>query len=276
MIVGAGWLGSAAALHLARAGERVIATTRSGAPRDGVPAHPGLVWEAFDRDRDGVGRLSELVRRVRAVVVCWAPAGRQVDRTQHYVGGAEMVIEACADATLDRLVYTSSTSALPPLDDELDEACATWPEAERGRIQRRAEEVIASGAALHNLPCTILRLAGLYGPGRELDRVYRWEEGKALAGDGAAPTNLVHQDDVCASIVASLELPANTSALVQVCDDDHATRRTCFARVARMQGREEPTWELPAAPPRGKRVANRKLKELLGVELRHPHHGVVE
>ena len=272
LIVGAGWLGSAAARQLADSGDSVVATTRSGEPRVGVVPHPRVRYAPFDAARDGAARLAELVRGVQAVVVCWAPGGRGVDRHRHYVGGAETVIEACASAALDRLVYTSSTSALPALDAELDEGCATWPQAERGQIQRRAEEVIAAGAAGQSLPYVTLRLAGLYGPGRELDRVYRWEEGQTLAGDGAAPTNLVHRDDVCAAIAASLELPADSSGLVQICDDDHAPRRECFAHVARQQGRAAPGWEEPPGPPRGKRVANRRMKELLGVELCYPRH----
>ncbi len=277
LILGAGWTGSAAALQLAAGGKAVVATTRSGRPSAGGSTsasadRPDIAWKAYDSSRDSVDHLAELVASVDAVVVCWAPSSREADRRAHYVGGAQAVIAACDRRPPRRLVYTSSTSALPSPDElrELDETCEDWPETERGRIQREAEETIRLGCERLKIPWIVLRLAGLYGPGRGLERIYRWEDGTPLRGDGAAPTNLVHLDDVCQAIEASIALPAGVSGVVHVCDDDHSTRRQVFADQARRQGRAEPEWELAEAAPRGKRVGNLKLKEVLGVRLRHP------
>jgi nucleoside-diphosphate-sugar epimerase len=81
---------------------------------------------------------------------------------------------------------------------------------------------------------------------------------------------MVHLDDVCQAIEAAIDLPPSVSGVVHVCDDDHSTRRRAFAAVARRLGRAAPEWELPEAPPRGKRVSNHKLGEVLGVRLLHP------
>ena len=178
---------------------------------------------------------------------------------------------ACERHPPTRLIYTSSTSALPSVDRELDESCDEWPESERGRIQREAEETIRTGCERAAIPWIILRLAGLYGPGRGLERLYRWEDGVPLSGDGAAPTNLVHLDDVCRAIEAGLALGRDTGGIVHVCDDDHSTRRQVFADLARRTGQSEPLWELPETEPRGKVVCNRRLKEFLGIHLSHPH-----
>ena len=46
-------------------------------------------------------------------------------------------------------------------------------------------------------------------------------------------------------------------------------------RLAQREGREPPRWELEIdedAVPTGKRVGNRRLKRVLGVQLRHPVH----
>lgn len=269
LVVGAGWLGGAVAEHLARRGRRVVATNRRGV---GDTASEGVQWAAYDSLRDGAARLAPLVAAAESVIVCWAPSGGDVDRRAHYVGGAAAVIAACADHLPQRLVYTSSTSALADRDGEVDENCDEWPKGERGRIQREAEEVIRSGSERLGVAWFILRLAGIYGPGRELDRIYRWQDGSTLAGDGAAATNLVHRDDVVRSIEAALAQPPSVSAIVHVCDDDHTPRRKMFAALAEQQGRPTPQWEFPPAPTRGKRVANRKLKQLLGVKLSHPAH----
>lgn len=269
LILGAGWLGSALALRLAGGGRRVVATTRSG---EGSVVGEGIRWQAYDSTRDGVERLANLVASAEAVVVCWAPSGADIDRHAHYVGGAAALIEACERRPPHRLVYTSSTSALPAVDGELDEGCAEWPTDRRGRIQREAEETIRRGCQRLGIAWFILRLAGLYGPGRELERIYRWQDHTPLAGDGAAASNLVHLDDVCQAVEAALDLAKPISGIIHVCDDDHATRRQVFADVARRLGRASPAWELPEATPRGKRVANRKLAEVLGIRLMHPRH----
>jgi nucleoside-diphosphate-sugar epimerase len=269
LIIGAGWVGSAAAVRLARRGNPVVATTRSGRAAADEPA---IEWRAYDSARDDGATLSRLIGDADVVVVCWAPSGRDVDRRLHYVGGAAKVVDACAAHRPSRLIYTSSTSALPAVDADLDESCEQWPDNERGRIQREAEETIRSGCERLAIPWTVLRLAGLYGPGRGLERIYRWEDGKPLAGDGSAPTNMVHLDDVCQAIEAAVDLPAGVCGIVHVCDDDHSTRRRAFADLARRQGRAAPEWELPEGPPRGKRVCNGKLKETLSVRLLHPRH----
>lgn len=269
LILGAGWLGSDLAVRLARGGAAVVATNRSGSASVESEA---IRWAAYDSERDGVARLVELLPEAGAVVVCWAPSRRDVDRRRHYVGGAEAIIEACERRPPRRLVYASSTSALPARDGELDESCEEWPADERGRIQRAAEVVVRAGCERSGIPWFILRLAGLYGPGRELERIYRWTDGVPLSGDGAAATNLVHRDDVCRAIITALNQPPQTCGVVHVCDDDHSTRREIFAALATRQHRPPPLWELPPAAARGKRVANRRLKELLGGELLHPRH----
>lgn len=270
VILGAGWTGSAVALRLAASGNAVVATTRSGRPSvDGS----AIEWKAYNSTRDGADQLADVMTEADAVVVCWAPSGREVDRRAHYVDGAAAVIEACELRPPRRLVYTSSTSALPTTDGDIDEKCAEWPDTERGRIQREAEETIRRGCERLKIPWIILRLAGLYGPGRDLERIYRWENDTPKPGDGAAPTNLVHLDDVCQAIEASVALPADVSGVIHVCDDDHSSRRQVFADQARRQGRAEPEWELPETAPRGKRVSNRKLKAVLGVRLLHPWRG---
>ncbi|MDG1956950.1 MAG: NAD-dependent epimerase/dehydratase family protein [Candidatus Binatia bacterium] len=276
VIIGAGWIGGAAAASLVEEGYAVVATTRTGRPR-GEPLRPSATYKAFDLARDGVAALAELIEGAHAVIVSWAPGGPDADRRGLYLGGAEVVAQACALAPPARLIYTSSTSALPDqLNqlEELDEDCAEWPTSERGRLQRDAEEVILTGAARANVPVAVLRLAGLYGPGRELGRIYRRDPEAVIPGSGCAPTNLVHRDDVLQAIRAALELPAAWSGVIHVCADDHRTRREIFAEVARHEGRPAPVWELPPEPVSGKSVGNRGLREVLGVSLIHPDHDI--
>jgi nucleoside-diphosphate-sugar epimerase len=271
VVVGAGWVGSAIADYWAAAGYKVVATTRSGRPH-APPVSPQVVFAPFDLVKDNGGALAGIVAGADILVVCWAPAGRDADRRGLYLGGAQAVVEALAGVRPARLIYTSSTSALPDRNEELDEQCAEWPTTDRGRLQREAEEVILTGAQQADVPVAILRLAGLYGPGRELGRIYRRDSAAILSGSGCTPTNLIHREDVVSAIFACRDLPASWSGVIHVCADDHRSRREIFAEAARREGRAAPTWELPESPVTGKRVGNRRMQELLGVRLRYPQH----
>jgi nucleoside-diphosphate-sugar epimerase len=279
LVVGAGWIGCEVAGSLVRAGTSVVATTRSGLWRGGSQPPAGVALHRLDLLRDDDRARAAVFAGVRAAVACLAPGGEQ-DRRALYVDGARRFAEGCAAADLRRAVWCSSTSALPSIDGPVDEECTTEPDGERGRVQRDAENAFREVCEASGTPWVILRLAGLYGPGRELERVYRLagaEDGTArepapLPGDGLEPTNLVHREDVVASIVAALHLDASVSTLVHVVDQDHTTRRDLVARLAERLGAPTPRWERDGGAPCGKRVTSRRLAEVLGVRLVHPRH----
>jgi len=284
VVVGAGWIGSRVAIELAASGVAVVAATRSGAWRGEGPRPTRVSLRALDLLRDDPADVAAALAVGRAAVACLAP-GRDQERRSVYVDGARRFALSSAAASLARAVWCSSTSALPAADGDVDEDCDAWPLDERGRVQREAEEVFREGCRASGIPWVILRLAGLYGPGRDLERLYRrpptrgghigasaGADESPLPGDGSEPTNLVHRDDVVAAIIAALRLDPSVSTLVHVCDRDHTTRRELLARLAARDGSPPPRWEREAGPPRGKRVASVRLEAILGVVLAHPRH----
>lgn len=219
--------------------------------------------------------LAEALAGARALVVCYAP-GRGQDRRELYVEGTRRLLAAAAGLGLRRVVYTSSTSALPERDAWLDDDEPEWPSEPRGRVQREAEAAVADACSRIGVPWVVLRLGGLYGPGRELFRLYRGEAGAVLPGDGAQPTNLIHRDDAIAAVQAALSLPAEVQGVINVVDDDHTSRREIFARLAVLRGAPPPVWEVETSTSRGKRVRNERMKSLLGLTLVHPRHSPEE
>ncbi|MEE9386090.1 MAG: NAD-dependent epimerase/dehydratase family protein [Nannocystaceae bacterium] len=272
LIVGTGFLGSRIQKKLEEIGvSEVVPTTRSGVwdARNGT-APPAVTQ--LDVITDPQDRLQAVVAGVRSMVICYAPGSTQA-RRELYVQGTTRILRA-AD-TLTRVVYVSSTSALPDGDAWVDESCDKWPEGDRGHTQREAEEQVRSICERGAISWTVLRLAGLYGPGRDLRAIYGPRSNRTLAGDGWQHTNLIHVQDAVTSIVAALGLPREHSARFHICDDDHRTRRELFAEAAKLAGRVPPSWESvppPGSPPRGKRVCNRRMKRELGVVLQHPTH----
>lgn len=269
-VIGAGYLGRPLALALPRP---ALAVSRSGAasawPSGHVPADIHL--HALDLVHADPAAIATALAPARSLVICIA-AGRTQDRRAVYLDGTRRLLDACADLPLARVVYTSSTSALPDRDGWIDDDEPARPEDPRGLVQRDAEDLVRARCEAAGWPWLILRLAGLYGPDRELFRLYRDDPDAEQPGDGMQATNLIHRDDALAACLAALALDPRHSATVNICDDDHRPRRSMFAALARAAGHPEPRWQHPPGPVRGKQVRNERMKQLLGLRLQHPQH----
>ncbi len=275
-MIGAGFLGAKLAERLLKTSP-VFATTRSGTLD--APGVRGLEVRGLDVIRDSDTRINGALEGAEALVICMA-AGRQQDRRALYVEGTRRILHAFLPGPIGmsigtcRIVYISSTSAIADLDGRIDEDDQRWPMSERGRVQREAEELVRARSEARSWPWMVLRLGGLYGPGRGLGRIYREHPEGPLPGDGMQATNLIHRDDAIQAIVAALRAAPGISARIHVCDDDHRPRRQMYALLAESMGWPPPRWQQApqGAEARGKRVVSRRLRELLGVELRHPMH----
>jgi nucleoside-diphosphate-sugar epimerase len=174
-----------------------------------------------------------------------------------------------------RFIHVSSTSVYGQTDGSwVDETSATEPREESGRIVLEAEQVLRQwfpGAI-------VLRLAGIYGPGR-LPRRAALLSGQPVVGDGERWLNLTHVEDAAQAVLAA-EQRAEPGGTYNVCDDCPIPRREFYAAVARLLGAPEPRFVPPPpgtpAPPHEsthRRIANRRLREELQVGLRFPSYG---
>lgn len=284
-IFGCGYLGKAVASELHRQKKELIAYNRSGrwetAPEDNAlpRARPsGLELRALDLTQAADSEIKAALEGVASAVFCYAPgrSGDAQSRRALYVDAPQRIL-ALAGPELLRIVAVSSTSALPDLDAELDESCPVPPENERGLVQREAEISIARLAAQKGMEWCILRLAGLYGPGRSLTRIYRryleGDQEAIIEGDGHQATNFISRLDARNAVLQALSQRQLRAQLFHICGDDHRSRRFILQRLATLKKRPPLRWERPApdsTPPRGKRVGNRAMKSQLGLCLHHP------
>ncbi len=158
-----------------------------------------------------------------------------------------------------RILYISSTS-IYGAQSAVDEDTAVAPNDEKGRARTDEEEWIASCAGWSSL---ILRSAAIYGPGRGVHA--RLREGKLPRGTGRVVSR-IHVDDLVAILEAGIG--SEVTGAWPVADEQPADSGEVAAWCASRMGLELPVGTEPPQTE-GRRVDGRKIRELLGVELKY-------
>lgn len=270
VVAGAGWLGSALARELAAAGHRVTAVRRGASAADALRA-PGIEPLAVDLAAPDAG--GRLPLDVDAIVACQSASGDGTEAyRQAYVEANRALLAAARRAGRPvAYVYTGSTGVFGQRDgSEVDEETPPAPASPASEVLAEAERLVL-GAAGPDLRAMVLRLSGLYGPGRTwpLDRV---RAGLMALGPGdGAWMNLCHRDDAVASIVAALAR-GRPGGVYHASDAEPVRRRALISWVAAHLGIDPPRLpegaRAPAMPDR--RVRAERTRAELGIALRYP------
>jgi nucleoside-diphosphate-sugar epimerase len=258
LIAGCGFLGEAAAGFFCAEGWTVAGLTASAESATRLSGRPYTVTAA---DISSPGSLAAVRDRHGAfdIVLHCASSGRGgADAYRKvYVDGVKCLTENFPEA---RLIFTSSTSVYAqPSGEWVDEACATEPPRETGRLLLEAEAIVRAARG------SVLRLAGIYGPGRSVLLRRFLENSAVLENGGRRWINQIHRDDAVRAI-QSVARSGAAGATYNVVDDQPATQREVYEWIAKFLGRPLPP-EGPADPHRkrgwtSKRVRNVRLREL--------------
>lgn len=273
-ILGCGYVGTALGRELRRAGREVTATTTSPARLDELR---DCGWHAVTWRSGDIGGLRDILGAQDAAVLCVAPAERGADYRGVYLAAVTDLVAALPHSAVSRVIYTSSTRVYGQENGEwVDESSPARPRDEAGRILLEAEHVLLNGVAKQysssrrDGSATVLRLSGIYGPGRDPGRRVRALSG-SVRDDGDEWVNLIHVEDIVAAMARLLDVPHH--GVLNVSDDAPTTRRAYYDRLLARAGLPPIRWTTPSEQsPRGKRIRNDRIKELLGLTLRHPGH----
>lgn len=196
LIAGCGYLGTALGLHLASAGHSAFALRRSHSSMPSI-LHP------IAADLGRLESLRAMPSDLDHVVFTAAPDESSDSSYERlYVRGLANLILAVGRSLRGRLVFTSSTSVYAQQGGEwVDEASATAPAHYTGKRLLEAERL----ALTSGLSPVVLRLGGIYGPGRA-QLLARVREGRATFVPGRY-TNRNHAQDCVGAIVHLLGLP---------------------------------------------------------------------
>lgn len=179
-----------------------------------------------------------------------------------------------------RFVYISTTGVYGNRDGALvDEETEVKPETDRARRRVAAEESLQTWADEHDCAVVILRVPGIYGPGRL--GIERIQEGLPMISEQeAGPGNRIHVDDLVSCCTAALArtVPAG---IYNVGDGDLRSSPWFMSEVARQcQLQAPPTISMQDAertftPMRlsflgeSRRVDTKKMRAVLGVTPRY-------
>jgi len=272
LIIGCGYLGRRVAEAWLQQGHRVSALTRSAEHADEFRSQ-GLEPVIGDvTDRNSLSSLPEADAVLYAVGF-----DRNAGKTMRsvYVDGLKNVLDSLAGAT-HRFLYISSTSVYGQSDGEwVNEESPCEPVRDNGVICREAERLLQDRLPQAN----ILRLAGIYGPGRLLRRVQAVQSGEPVRGHPDAWLNLIHVDDAVRAVLAC-EQRGDPGRTYLVADDSPLTRREYYGTLSRLLEAPDPVFaeseQQGSSPSRhtrrglNKRCCNRRLHEELDVSLQYP------
>jgi nucleoside-diphosphate-sugar epimerase len=159
----------------------------------------------------------------------------------------------------------------------VDETAATDPVNRRSRRRVEVEQQWREYAAVRGLPLTILRLAGIYGPGRSAFDKLRDGTARRIVKPGQV-FNRIHVEDI--GRVTMLAAKAKLAGTFNLADDLPAPPQDVIAHAAELLGVAPPPpvpFETADMTPMArsfyadnKRVSNRAIKAALGIELLYP------
>ncbi len=273
LIIGCGYLGRRVAQRWVDAGDNVVALTRSADHADGFREN-GIQPIVGDVLKPETLRNLPPAKTV-LYAVGYDPSGPASKRAV-YIDGLWNVL-AALPASVEQFLYVSSTSVYGQSNGErVDETSPCVPHTDGGRICLDAEQLVRS--TLENrVPVHILRLSGIYGPGRLIARIDGLRERRPLPRNPDGWLNLIHVADAAAAVIAVADQEAPTSDLLLVSDDRPLKRQGYYQLLAQLVSAPAPVFETDnleagdASPPDlGKRCDNRRLRIERGITFDFP------
>src|SRR5213083_766127 len=201
LIVGCGYVGLPLGAELVRQGHEVLGLRRTTDAQAELKA-AGI--QPLTADVTRPEDLTKLPRPFDWVVNAVSSTKGGVDEYREvYLDGTRNLIQWLSPTPPKKFLYTSSTSVYGQTDGSVvKETSPTEPASETSKILVETEKLLLDAARKINFPTVILRVVGIYGPGRgHLFLQYLKNEAK-VAGKGERINNMIHLDDLVGAIIA--------------------------------------------------------------------------
>ena len=262
-IIGCGYVGQEVARLWRRQGLTVTATTTS-------PERVEALRTVADRVLVLKGTDPEAVQDClldQQVVLVSVGSKRGANYGETYLGTAKTLAQVLPNTGVKQLIYTSTYSVYGQHQGAVvTEETVVQPATANGEVIAETERTLLG---LSGLDVCVLRLGGIYGPGRTLERIYGRATGQTRPGAGAEWANWVYREDIVGGIehVRSHAL----SGIYNLVQDEIPTVRELIATVCDRHQLAPVQWDpsQPSARPYNAKVSNAKIKAA-GYQFVHP------
>lgn len=243
------------------------------------------------RTEEGIERLAESPYRLHVFdgVKAGATLGLDLRKTTHLVlsippndGGDPAYnlhlgdLDAATD--LKWICYFSTVGVYGDFGGEwIDETAPTRPINKRSQERVAIEQLWRDYAASRNIPILVLRLAGIYGPGRSSFDKLREGTARRIVKPGQV-FNRIHVEDI--GRVTALAADRALAGTFNLSDDEPAPPQDLVEYAAKLLGVPVPPgipFESAEMTPMArsfyadnKRVSSKAIKQALGIDLLHP------
>ena len=264
-IIGCGYVGMAIARRWQSQGITVTATTTTPERLSDLQT---VATHSVVLRGDDATTLQQTLADQQTVLVC-VGGGRSRSYTDTYLKTAETLAAVLPQTTVDQLIYTSTYSVYGDHGGAwVNETMPVKPATPNHEVIAATEQTLLGLANPQRRVC-LFRLGGIYGPGRELERIYRRAAGTTRPGSGHEGSNWIHLDDIVGAI--AFAQGHRLSGIYNLVQDEIPTVRELIDRVCDRYGLAPVQWD-PAQPstrPYNVRVSNQKLKAA-GYDFLHP------
>ncbi len=263
-IIGCGYVGSAVAQQWQAQGLDVLVTTTREERVEELSAIASQVEVVTGTERD---RLKAILCDRQIVLLCVA-SKRGASYEQTYLDTAKTVVEVLPHTPVEQLIYTSSCSVYGQHNGAwVTELMPPMPITDNGKIIEQTEATLLSATSPNRKIC-VLRLGGIYGPGRTLEKIYGQAAGTTRPGKGEEATNWVHLRDIVAGIDWAKK--QQLSGIYNLVQEEVPSVRELIAGVCDRHNLPPVTWDATQPSTRKNvRVSNAKVKST-GYSFVHP------
>jgi len=224
-ILGCGWLGTTLSKTLKDQGHNVKGSTTSTDKLDDNRTHLVKLASAANSVYDPDFFDCDLLVISNNV---------RMNHEADYLTRINFTIELIKRFNIPKVIFISSTSVYGEPNTIVDETTPPQPETLSSKSLVEAERLFQN----EPFSCTVLRFAGLNGPGRDPGRFFA---GKTGIPNGLAPVNLLHLDDAV-GITRQLIAAGSNHQIINAVSPGHPTRMDFYTRAAKQSDLELPVF----------------------------------
>lgn len=264
VILGCGYVGTKVA-QLWQSTLTVTATTTTPARVADLEAiaHRVVIWRG-----DDASALRSLLQDQDIVLL--SVGARYGSYAETYLKTAETLVAALQHTpSVRQVIYTGSYAVYGDRGGAwVDETTPVAPTNENGEILAATEQVLLNAASEHLKIC-VFRLGGIYGPDRELVRIFGRVAGTTRPGNGEDAANWVHLDDIVGAIDFARQQGLN--GIYNLVGTVPLTSQELLDKVLSAHHLPPVAWDptQPSLRPYNAKVSNQKLRTA-GYSFLHP------